>query len=297
MPDQRLPGIMNQRKLILFVLCLIPLAAVISQCSYFTKTAKDPRGETYAGALNCVKCHKSVYNNYLHTAHFISTRLTDQHNIGGPYQTGSNTFVFNKDLKVVIEKRDSGLYQAAYLKDRQIDVHRFDITFGGIKAESYLYWKGNELYQLPISYFKGIHRWTNSPGYDSTIADYSRHITIGCLECHSSYIKGAGQQGPDSMKSSAFDRQSLLTGIDCERCHGPAGDHVYYQTSHPDDRQARYIVSYSTLSRQQKINMCAVCHSGSKGTMLRSTFTFKPNDNLTDYKTGGHFPDHRPRQA
>jgi len=73
-------------------------------------------------------------------------------------------------------------------------------------------------------------------------------------------------------------------GVDCERCHGPGGDHVYYQTTHPDDKSAQHMITYASLSRAQKINMCAVCHSGSSGKMLRATFEFKPNDNLTDYK-------------
>jgi len=104
------------------------------------------------------------------------------------------------------------------------------------------------------------------------------------LECHSSYVRETAEQTRKGETIADFDKGSLILGIDCERCHGPSGDHVYYQTTHPEDKQAKHIITYASLSRAQKINMCAVCHSGSTGAMLRPTFGFKPNDNLADYK-------------
>ena len=183
-----------------------------------------------------------------------------------------------------MEKRSGGLYQVAYKNGKAENAQRFDLTFGGVKAESYLYWKGNELYQLPMSYFKALHTWTNSPGYDSTFADFTRPITIGCLECHTSFIKQLDEHTENGVTTADFDKGTLIMGVDCERCHGPASDHVYYQTTHPEDKTAKHIITYALLTRTQRINMCAVCHSGSSGTMLHSTFGFKPNDNLTDYK-------------
>ena len=274
----------SKRALLLILVFAIPLFAIFSQCNIFNTTKTDPRGPLYAGAATCVKCHANIYNDYLHSAHFSTTRLASENAISGSFNPGANIFTFDKSTKVVMEKRDSGLYQVAYKNGKEVNAQRFDITFGGIKAESYLYWKGNKLYQLPMSYFKALHSWTNSPGYDSTFADYSRPITVGCLECHSSFIKETGEETHDGQTTTDFDKSSMILGVDCERCHGPAGDHVYYQTTHPDDKQAKHIITYASLTRAQKINMCAVCHTGSTGTMLHSTFRYKPNDNLTDYK-------------
>ena len=114
------------------------------------------------------------------------------------------------------------------------------------------------------------------------------------MECHSSYIKELAQQTPNLQKTAGFDKNSLILGVDCERCHGPAEDHVYYQTAHPEDKEARHIITYASLTRVQKINMCAVCHSGSTGVMLRSTFRFRPNDNLSDYKIEDIFQTNDP---
>jgi len=219
----------------------------------------------------------------LHTAHFSTSQHADEHSVNGSFYAGSNTFSFNSNVKVVMEKHNDGMYQVAYENGKIVNQQRFDISIGGVKTETYLYWKGNRLFQLPISYFKALYEWTNSPGYNSTSADYSRLITVGCLECHASFVQ-AKDQSADPHTNVDFDKNTLIMGVDCERCHGPAGDHVYYQTTHPEDKTARHIITYAALTRAEKINMCTVCHSGSSGTTLRSTFEFKPNDNINDYK-------------
>jgi len=274
----------SNRKLLLALIFAIPLLAIISQCDIFSSPPPDPRGPIYAGSSTCIKCHKDIYDDYLHTAHFSSTRLADVHSISGSFAPGHNVFYFSKNLKVVMEKRDSGLYQVAYLNGKVLNSHRFDITFGGVKAQSYLYWKGNELYQLPMSYFKSLHSWTNSPGYDSTYADFSRPIGTGCLDCHSSYFQQLPSESQSLTRKMDFDKKAVILGIDCERCHGPATNHVNYQTDFPEEKKARYITTYASLTRAQKVNMCAVCHSGNSGMVLRPTFDFKATDHIEDFR-------------
>jgi hypothetical protein len=273
----------NKRKLFSVLIFIIPLIFIFSQCLTINKK-QDPRGEIYAGSSTCIQCHKDVHDNYLHTAHFSTTRLADIHNIGGSFKAGSNEYFFNKDTKVVMEKRGNELYQVAYYKGKEVKSARFDITFGSVKAESYLSWQGNEVYQLPMSYFYSLNSWTNSPGYDSTAADFGRMIGKRCFECHSSYIKELPPQEQSMLTTEQFDKNSLILGIDCERCHGPATNHVNYHLAYPEEKKAKYIATYASLTRAQKLDMCAVCHSGNKSQIIRPIFAFKPGDNLADYK-------------
>ena len=275
----------KKRNIFLIGVFIVPLVLIFSQC--LTISAKpDPRGDVFAGSSTSIKCHKDVYDNYLHTAHFSTTRLADIHTIGGNFNGHDNTFYFSKDLKIVMESRPDGLYQVAYNKGKEVKAERFDITFGGVKAESYLSWQGNQIYQLPMSYFKALNGWTNSPGFDSTYADYSRTIGRRCFECHSSYIKDLPSQNQSFtavLSKEEFDKNSLILGIDCERCHGPAANHVNYQTQFPEEKKAKYIATYASLSREAKINMCAVCHSGNKNHIVHTVFAYKPSDKLSDF--------------
>ncbi|MGZ3756372.1 MAG: multiheme c-type cytochrome [Mucilaginibacter sp.] len=274
----------NNRKWFLTLIFAVPLILIFSQCLTSGGEKPDPRGELYAGSTSCVKCHKNVYDNYIHTAHFTTSRPASEHTINGSFTPGMNAFYFDKDTKVAMEKRNGGLYQVAYYKGHEINAAPFDMAFGGVKAESYLYWKGNQTFQLPISYFKALHNWTNSPGFDTTHADYNRVIGQRCFECHSSYIKEMPQQTQSIKQEVNLDKSSLVFGIDCERCHGPAANHVNYHEAYPEVKKAMYIKTYASLTRPQKIDMCATCHSGNSGHMIKSIFSFKPGDNLADYK-------------
>jgi hypothetical protein len=275
--------VMKTKSIYFFIFLLIPLSTLLTQC--FKKEKTDVRDVVYAGADKCVKCHKGISDSYIHTAHFQSSRPASIHDIHGNFSAGKNVFKFNDRLKVVMEKRTDGLYQVAYLDGKQLEARRFDITFGGVKAETYLYWKGKQLFELPLSYFEALHSWTNSPGYTGDHADFGRTIIRRCFECHSSYIQEIPQQQVDLQKRIIeYDQKSLIYGIDCERCHGPAANHVNFHTAYPEVKQARYIVKFSSLTRSQKLDACAVCHSSNKGAFQVSAFVFKMGDTLSKFK-------------
>lgn len=284
-----------QRKFLLLLIFGIPLLAIFSQCNIFNSPKDDPRGTAYAGSGTCVNCHKNVYSDYLHTAHFTTSRIADIRNINGSFVPGNNLYQLNSNTKVVMEKRDSGLYQVAYVNGKIVNAQRFDITIGAVKAQTYLYWAGNSLYQLPISYFNALHSWTNSPGYRNTIADYTRPVGADCISCHASYMSRIHQDQP-LQHGEEFDKSAIILGIDCERCHGPAAQHVDYQTEHPEDKKAKYILTYASLPRAAKMDMCAICHSGASDMMLRPSFTFKPGDRVSDFRLKSLFQNTDPNQ-
>ncbi|MGZ3943426.1 MAG: multiheme c-type cytochrome [Mucilaginibacter sp.] len=274
---------MLKNRLLRFGVFAIPLIFVLVQCFNLTKK-EDPRGKEYVGSATCVSCHKDIYGSYLHTAHFIASAPADSNSIQGSFAKGSNEFIFNSRTSVVMDKRASGAYQITYKNGKSTQAERMAITFGGVKGQTYAYWFGNELFQLPISYVENVHKWVNSPGYDANEPDYERMITSQCLGCHMSYAKvEPGKLPIFSSHPEGFDRNSVIYNIDCERCHGPASKHVKFQTENPDAKEAKYIATYKSLSREQKINMCAVCHSGANNIMIKPTFGFKPGDTLSNY--------------
>lgn len=182
-----------------------------------------------------------------------------------------------------MERQDSAFYQVAYRNDTVIQAQKFDITVGsGRKAQTYLYWYEDKIYQLPISYFIPLKSWANSPNYPSNQVRFDRNIPIGCFECHGSFIKRTSTEPAGKFFIDHFDRNNIVYGIDCERCHGPASKHVAFHKDHPNEKSSRYIVPFKELSRQQKLDQCAVCHSGIKDTK-RSLFYFRPGSSLSDY--------------
>ncbi len=261
---------------------MVPLSTLLTQC--FKATKQDPRDVVFAGSDKCMKCHKDVYESYLHTAHFSSSRPSSVHDFHSNL-SANKSFTYGDREKVAVEKRSDGLYQVAYTNGKQTEAHRMDITFGGVKAESYLSWRGKELFELPLSYFDALHKFTNSPGYASDHANFERPILRRCFECHSSYIKEVPQQNIDMQNRKVeLDSTTLIYGIDCERCHGPAANHVNFHTDNPDVKEAKYIVKFSSLTRAQKLDACAVCHSSNKQKFMKTAFVFKMGDTLAKFR-------------
>lgn len=247
---------------------------------------ENSRGDVFAGSKACQNCHTNIYNSYLHTAHYLASLPATQQNVHGNFNEGLNVFRLNDSQKIVMEKLDSGLFQTYYLNNKLKQRYRFDVVLGGVKGESYLYWNNNKLYQLPISFYTHKNQWSTSPGYQFNFLNYaySRSIKKQCLECHASYISDLSQDEQHFNKEEVFNKSSLVFSIDCERCHGPAAQHINYQTQHPEVKKAHFITTYSSLNRLQKIDMCAICHSGKPVDKIRSTFEFVPGDTFANFK-------------
>jgi hypothetical protein len=259
------------------------LVVVFSQCMNQVQQPKANE-DSVAGARSCKQCHAKIYEDYLLDPHMhTSSPVKGDHLVSGGNPV-NNTFAFNKRLKVVIEKRKDGIYQVSYLDGKESTAKRFDLILGsGKNAHTYGSWNGTSLTQLPLSYFREIGGWANSPGFPLDQPKFVRKIDAKCLACHSSYIEYHKEQSGPLDIEEKLQRKSLIYGIDCERCHGPAGQHVEFHLNNPEVKQARYVLHYKSLTRQQKLDACGVCHSGANQYEFKSTFGFKMGERLTDY--------------
>lgn len=266
------------------VSAIAALVCVFTHCLQQPETAgTDPRGAAYAGAAACRNCHANVYDSYLHTAHNRSTAPANESTIKGSFAADSNVYFYQPHIKVAMERRDSGLYQVAYLNGQEQQAFRFDLVVGsGRKAQTFLYYQEDKVFQLPVSYFVPMNNWANSPNYPAKQVRFDRNIPIGCFECHSSYIRRTNVSAQDGFRVDHFDQGKIVYGIDCERCHGPAAQHVQFHQAHPKEKGAQHIAKGAALSRQQKLDVCATCHSGLRES-IKPTFRFTPGAQLADF--------------
>ncbi|OKS86602.1 cytochrome c3 family protein [Mucilaginibacter polytrichastri] len=272
-------------KLLIFLSSIAFILIIcFSQCIDKHQTKVNVRGQAYADPKSCIKCHSNVYASYTQTGHFHTSKQITGDGLQRDIVADSSTFNFNSQLKINIEKRGTAIYQVAYYNNQKIKEAQFAVAFGsGEKAQTYGYWKGNKLFELPLSYFKIIHNWANSPGFPPNEAYFNREIVSRCFNCHGSYLERKFVQSGSLSVSEEYDKNSVIYGIDCQRCHGPAAEHVNYQAENPQDKQAKFITPYKALTRQQKVDMCSVCHSGNDLKVTRSVFSFRPGDTTTNF--------------
>lgn len=261
------------------VCCGVLLTQCINTQNEEAVAEKKLSFQQFAGSASCAGCHKKIYDTHIHTAHHLSSQPANDTTVKGSFEPGKNSFSYSARTQVKMEKRDSGLYQVAYTDGVQKTLHPFDMVIGsGTKGQTFVYGYDYRFYQLPVSYFTAADQWSNSPGYPMMVV-FNRPITARCLECHSTYINTVS---PPNVEPEAFDAATMIYGIDCEKCHGPAAAHVAYQQQNPTVSTAKYIINPSGFTRQQKLDACALCHGG-RLQKTKPPFSFSAGEKLSDY--------------
>lgn len=276
---------MRQRRLILLLFVFSCILIVIVQCTQIE--SKDLRGEAYAGSATCVNCHANISSSYAHNAHFNTSRIVEtdsagkEDNLLEQLNLPESNFIFNAGTRVGIEKRNGALYQVAYINGKEVKAERTDIIFGsGNRAYTFGFWFGEQLMQMPLNFLTKQHQWVNSPGFPEEQVYFGRPIISRCLECHSSYIEKKTAPANQLNEEEHFVKGSIIAGIDCERCHGPAAEHVAFHLDNPEEKRPSHMIKYKELPLSRRIDMCGVCHSGIQVQAVNNNFTFEPGDTL-----------------
>lgn len=259
-------------------LLLLAMALVLAHC-----VGDDAKADTtiagYAGDEACASCHADLYKSHRQTAHHRSSMPANDSTVLGSFSADSNSFQFPNGAQVRMEQREGKWYQAAYAGNAEQEARLMDIVIGsGAKGQSFLSWNRRSLYQLPITWFSNAHTWSNSPGFPP-FPDFGRVITSRCMECHTGYAKVVTAPGVEPEK---FDRNKIMFGVGCERCHGPAQEHVTFHQKNPGTKTAQHIVNTARLSRQQSLDVCALCHGG-RLQKTTPSFSFVAGDRLADH--------------
>ena len=277
----------GKKRLFLILSSVLLVVVALSRCmNSDPELPEDVRGPDYVGAASCKKCHADISESYAHNMHAVTSKAIDPHTVGQALEKDTGSFTYMGQTRVQVEKRDSGYYQVAYVNGKETRAERFDVVFGsGEKAFTYGYWQGKVIKELPLSYFKSINNWASSPGFPITRAYFDRPVTSRCLECHGSFVSKKEVQTASLAITEELEKGSLIYGVDCERCHGPARQHVVFHQENPKEKQAKFITLFRSLTRKQKIDACAVCHSGNDVQSQQSTFSYKPGDDLANYYT------------
>jgi hypothetical protein len=264
----------------IIISCIFFLVKCVDSNDKKESDLKDDAFKKFAGSKTCANCHRDIYNKHLFTEHHLTSAPATEKNILGSFEAGKNVFEFDPFTNVTMEKRDSGFFQVEYNNGNKVREGRFDIVIGsGRKGQSYLSWIKNKLVQLPITYFSPEQQWSNSPGYPPHTVAFYRPITSRCLECHSTYFEKVSDP---SKKFEDFDRDKIIFAVDCEKCHGPAAEHVTFHTENPSVKEAKFIINPGKLSRERLLDLCALCHGGAL-TKTKPSFQFQAGDTLSNY--------------
>lgn len=274
--------------------CLRPGIFTILLCVVLIRPAcaqSDPqpslqrKGHTgYVGDAVCRSCHADTVDSFHRTAHYLTSRLPDEKSILGSFAPGENLLrTSNAALFFRMEERHAdgktAFFETAVAgmppQTRERSEQFAFVIGSGSGGQTYLYWDDDQLFELPVSYWKDLG-WVNSPGYRDGFADFDRPIIPRCMECHATYIESL------SPPVNRYSQAGFVAGIQCEKCHGPGKEHVQRETTNPGASSGSAILNPARFPRERQMDLCAWCHAG-QGDARQPAFSYTPGEPLEKY--------------
>jgi predicted CXXCH cytochrome family protein len=271
--------------LLLFLSCLAALQAA--------------PGNEYVDAKTCAGCHRQIAADYRLTAMGRSFYRPAPANTVEDYQ-GNHEFLHSlSDTHYSMIARDGAYYQRRWQlgfggKETNVEELKIDYVIGsGEHARSYLHRMASGAFiELPLGWYseKGGY-WGMSPGFDSRHPQTRRFVSYECVFCHTAIPKiPAANEAPGSNPLFTGD---LPEGIDCQRCHGPGGNHLrIVRTAGAKLADIRAsIVNPARLSPKLQMDVCMQCHLEPTSSALpslirrfnRGPFSFVPGEPLNNF--------------
>ena len=271
------------------------------------KTVTKVVQNQYVDASICADCHPKIAETYLRTGMARSfSRPTTSNTVGDSkkpvtlYHKPSDSYFTNIE-------RDGKFFQRRYQigfdgKETNSIEKEIDFVMGsGNHARAYLHHTSrNTLIELPLGWYaekNGL--WAMSPGYDRPDhPGFTRAVTDGCMFCHNGIPEIP--TGNVSRVEPVFSGR-IPEGIDCQRCHGPGGEHVKMAetgTLAVEDIR-KTIVNPARLNPDRQMEVCMQCHLQTTSFRLpnaivrfdREPFSYRPGEPLSNFIL--HF-DHAP---
>jgi tetratricopeptide (TPR) repeat protein len=165
------------------------------------------------------------------------------------------------------------------------------ILGSGDHARTYLYrTAAGELYQLPLAWYTQTRSWGMAPGFDRTDHDgVLRRVRRECVFCHTSYP--GVPDGADAYGAPQVFPARLPEGIGCQRCHGPAAEHVWLALGGVGVKEEirASVFNPGRLPPARRDEVCMGCHLQPSVALPgvrrfgRGDFSFRPGEPLADY--------------
>src|SRR2546430_15930290 len=115
----------------------------------------------------CEACHREIVATFRETAHFRTSADASARSIKGQFAAGRNVLrTGSKGIYFRMQRRDNVFYQTAVDSARgQSRTERIDLVVGsGRRGQTYLYWRGGPLFELPAPDLLGVERLVKKSG-------------------------------------------------------------------------------------------------------------------------------------
>jgi tetratricopeptide (TPR) repeat protein len=219
----------------------------------------------YVDSQVCARCHRQIYESFSRTG------------MGRSFMPAEPAAWRDGEYFHPASEQHFTMYrrQGRFCQRRETNVVEMTADFvlgSGNHSRTYLHRAADGRFlELPVGWYsENGGYWAMNPGYDRPDhLDFRRSVDNECLFCHTAYPLGAANPP---------------AAIDCQRCHGPGGEHV--RSPKPGS-----IVNPARLSPARQLEICLQCHLESTSRRLpyairrydRGVFSYRPGEPLENY--------------
>ncbi|MDX1438755.1 MAG: tetratricopeptide repeat protein [Rubricoccaceae bacterium] len=249
----------------------------------------------YVGDEACTSCHADVYVSYHETGMGRSVSRFDPATAPEQFDENGRSPVVCHDASGYCYQafiRNDSLFQREFRRDgipHELVYPVSHVVGSGNATRSYFLTVGEEngsldsgyVTEMPLTWYVEREIWDLSPGYSQGNSRFDRPIVSECMTCHN------GMPEVDASAQNYYTHIPL--GISCERCHGPASEHVEAQLSGGgvEDGPDPTIVNPARLTPDLELSVCQQCHLTGQTVFApdHGPTTFRPGMALSDTRT------------
>lgn len=289
------------RNLLISVIYILATSMLFS-CITRSKTVSETE---YTGSESCRECHEKFYQLWKPSYHGqammpVNSEFITHHQLpdSKPIEVEGHRFS--------VEFRDSTMMMYEHDGDRLLETYKVLWAMGGHNVYCFLtpFEKG-KLQNIPLAYDVNRKEWFNYPQagirhfQDGSPEDEALPwkdpmfaFNTGCYSCHISQLSTNFD-----LASETYHTTWREAGINCETCHGPAGEHIRIFKDLKEDEEPEQLglIATSTFTPEQNNDACAPCHA----KMTPITPSYMPGDkyfdnyNITTLEDRDFYPDGR----
>ena len=270
------------------ICCLIGIFFVIgfswfcfaSGCAEQKPTDTEP-AEGYLGSSQCRSCHEKFYQLWAPSHHGLAMQPYTESFAEANLKPQLDEIVIGKArYRAVIDEGPGFVVESEPGKQKK---HPILHVLGGKNVYYFLTeLERGHLQTLPVAYDVNKQQWydTAASGVrhfpdrtDEAVHWTDREYTFNtsCYGCHVSQL--VKNYDP---KTDSYNTQWQEPGINCETCHGPAGEHVKVcleaaaKGKEPEDMKLSTITQSRGFTGHQVDSACSTCHA--KGMSITNEF-------------------------
>ena len=276
-----------------FLLCVLftGIYIIVSCSRKSTESAADSQyaslsdSTPYVGMQACRQCHEAIYQTFIRTGMGLSFDTASQKKTSARFEHAPLYDRFSDFYYKPFWNGDS-----LYLKEYRLDGG--DTVYSRIEKVSYIIGSGQHtnshmmnvngyVTQVPVTFYTQKGHWDLPPGFGNGFnSRFSRKIELECMSCHNAF--------PEIVPGSENKYLRIPDGIDCERCHGPGGEHVRQRQGGEIvdvSKEIDYsIVHPGKLPIDLQLDVCQRCHIQGNAVLKegKSFYDFRPGMMLSD---------------